>query len=424
MRHRTFPCPSPVFAALLVGALTIHAPAQEEASVRATGQTATSSASARLLHLSSGFVFRGKAREVEGGWEIWQRGEWVALPSEVVLRSISEKEVLKRSRKLDRASRGDSGRRAAFADWLLGEGLYPEGLKVLDVLLRESPDHPQACAVLELRDPPLSLPSIDSLARDAAQLEVLLESCAKGGPVIQESAAQRLRSAPEISGLEDRLLSELHEKRASRRTFATLALRRVFPARHVRPLLARAVLDVCDEVRLGAALALAQVGDPAVCVPAIRALGSKHSTVRRNAAQALGRMNYRAAVAPLMGHLTSLKNTRAATDRGAPRSHIFIGRQLAYVQDFDVEIAQNSSIADPIINVLIEGVVLEASSVGIHETTVAQERSTVRRSLSNLTGAQPGNNTAAWQRWWTEHGDEWLADLPSGPPSTPLRRGN
>ena len=71
--------------------------------------------------------------------------------------------------------------------------------------------------------------------------------------------------------------------------------------------------------------------------------------------------------------------------------------------------------------VLTEGVVLDAASIGVHESVPA-ERAAVRRSLAKLTGANPGNTTAAWRSWWEEHGDEWMADNPPGPPSTPQSR--
>jgi len=415
---------------VLILGLTLPGSAREPfatPSLPATGSqepdSKTSSRTARrLLRLDSGRVLRGKTRRTEWDWELEVRGRWTRIPAARVTRATLERDALARSRKLDRSSRGDPIRRTAYGDWLLEVGLYSEGLKVLDALLRTSPDHEQACAVLARHDPPIALPRTEEL--DGSHLEGLLELCAKAGPAAQEVAAQRLRKANEISGLEETLLSELHSGNMKRRQFATRALRRALPGRHVRPLLSRAVLDVNDEVRLGAALALKEADDPAVAVPAIRALGSKHSTVRKNAAEALGVMNYGTAVAPLMNHLTTTLKAQSSANRGAPRSHVFVGRQRAYIQDFDVEVAQNSSIADPVINVLTEGSVLDAASVGVHETSIATERAAVRSSLGQLTGATPGKTTASWERWWKEHGDEWKAALPPGPPSTPARREN
>ena len=115
---------------------------------------------------------------------------------------------------------------------------------------------------------------------------------------------------------------------------------------------------------------------------------------------------------------------QAGGENRTPHVHIFNGRQRSYVQDFDVEVAQGQAIADPIINILIEGSVLDVGVVGVSEFQVATERSAVRRALAKLTGANPGDTTAAWQRWWKEHGDEWQAGAtPQKAPTTPAGQG-
>ena len=86
--------------------------------------------------------------------------------------------------------------------------------------------------------------------------------------------------------------------------------------------------------------------------------------------------------------------------------------------------AGSATIADPIVNILIEGSVLDVGVIGVSEFQVATERSAVRRALAKITGANPGDTTAAWQRWWKEHGDEWQAGgIPRKAPTTPAGRG-
>ena len=54
----------------------------------------------------------------------------------------------------------------------------------------------------------------------------------------------------------------------------------------------------------------------------------------------------------------------AASDTGASRGHIAFLNQQAYIRDFDVEVAQASFIADPQIDVLQSGTVLDATVIG------------------------------------------------------------
>ncbi|MHC4262397.1 MAG: type II secretion system protein GspD [Planctomycetota bacterium] len=57
------------------------------------------------------------------------------------------------------------------------------------------------------------------------------------------------------------------------------------------------------------------------------------------------------------------------------RAYVSVINQRAYIQDFDVEVATGQSIADPVINVLIEGVVLEV------RPTITQDRRYIRMEI-------------------------------------------
>ena len=41
------------------------------------------------------------------------------------------------------------------------------------------------------------------------------------------------------------------------------------------------------------------------------------------------------------------------------------------------------------------------------------------QALGRLTGQNPGNSVRAWQSWWNENGDTWMAGSPPGPPVSP-----
>ncbi|MGB0953891.1 MAG: hypothetical protein ACPG31_11760 [Planctomycetota bacterium] len=86
----------------------------------------------------------------------------------------------------------------------------------------------------------------------------------------------------------------------------------------------------------------------------------------------------------------------AETAAMAPRSHVFFGRQIAAVTDFDVEVAASSFIADPVVTTLVEGAVLEVRVVSV---TLGKA---IRTSLTQLTGAQPGPKRDDWVRWYQQ----------------------
>jgi hypothetical protein len=188
------------------------------------------------------------------------------------------------------------------------------------------------------------------------------------------------------------------------RVAAARGLGRQFPGEAIEGLCVRSVLDGSEDVRIQAALALGQAGEPAVIVPLVRALSSGHGTVRTNAIEALGRAGYPAAVEPLIGHLANLQLGGGGR---APAANIFIGSQMAYVQDFDVEVASGAAAADPQINVLMEGSVLDVRVHGISVQSTRIECQRLRGALGRLTGVRPGDTNTAWLYWWQASGGDW-----------------
>jgi hypothetical protein len=139
----------------------------------------------------------------------------------------------------------------------------------------------------------------------------------------------------------------------------------------------------------------------------VRALASPAPTIRTNAAAAMGEMGYAAAVEPLVARLSAALQSSSAAR--VPHAHVFFGRQTSYLQDFDVEVAQFQAVADPQVNVLIEGAVLDAAVIGVRAEAVQIELAAIRGALARLTGARPGHTARAWLAWWEEHGETWRA---------------
>ena len=373
-----------------------------------------------LLHLQDGRILRVKARATDAGWEIQQKRDTLTLPESLVVKAVREREKLNEAKKLARGvNKKDPQARVALAEWMFGEGLGAEALDELNPLLVKHPDQPQALALLKRERPNLNLPRLEPNARSVT---TYLRTVASTKPAVKEVAVQRLAELDGTLDLQATLRQELVQSSQRRRAFAAHALRRLYPGQEVKAMLNRAVLDASDDVRIEACRALRDTEEPAVILPVIKALGSKSSSVRSNAASALGNMGYPHAVEPLINHLSTV---HAAAQSGSgfrpPASNIFVGKQVAYVQDYDVEVAQGASIADPTINTLMEGSVLDVRVLAVSQSQIASEKAAVRRALTSLTGANPGHSTKAWEAWWDKHGAEWKAA--SANPSTPTTPG-
>jgi hypothetical protein len=91
---------------------------------------------------------------------------------------------------------------------------------------------------------------------------------------------------------------------------------------------------------------------------------------------------------------------------------------MAYVQDFDVEVAQFASVADPQVNTLIEGSVLDVRVIGTSEISFAVESRKIRGALRKLTGENPGETNRSWLDWWERNKHRFGVNTPVRPPQT------
>jgi hypothetical protein len=364
----------------------------------------------RLLTLQGGLVLRGTTRFELGRWS-WKRdGEWTPLPLGAVVSARTEKEALaelsKRRQPLRKAA---AALRVPLVEWMLQTGLYTEALGELDRMLGEAPDDPAVLALLARNDLPVRVPAWSS--GDAESMKALLDYAARSPASLQEMVVRELEPLPlaELRELQPLLTAGLTSRESQRRRFSVLALRRLFPGFSVNELTRRAVLDPVEEVRVQSALALRDTGEESVIDPLARALGSSSSVVRTHAAQSLGLTGFAAAVEPLALRLMTLAPSGGG-GQVAPRGTIFVGRQIAYVQDFDPEVATNATIADPIIGTIQEGVTLDVKIFGSSGGgyTFAHETRHLRRSLSRLTGADVKDTNGAWKHWWNTVGQEWV----------------
>jgi hypothetical protein len=422
--------------------------ARAAAAPPATQQERDARVQERLLHARRGGVLRATSRHREGRWEYKDAEGWHALPAEMItaarpladaLREWGERRVAVR--------RDDLPGRVEVAAWGIEEGLYEEALLQLDGVLQEAPDQPEALALLCRDDLPIAIPSPHASTGDrtaggtrvaldddggedggddggeaadpeAAARERLLAFAAGAPPALREMAVERMREldgAP-AARLREALLPSLTDRDAGRRAMAALALRRLAPdgeplrEPELGELMRRAVRDVGEEPRRQAALALRDAGEPALMLPVIGALEGESSALRTHAAEALGLMGHREAVEPLVERLLTLPATGGSGGFQAPRAHIFVGRQIAFVQGFDVEVAQNAAIGKPLVGTLQEGATLDVRVLGASTSGgygYVREAAAIRSSLERLTGVRAGSTKTAWKAWWAAHKEQW-----------------
>ncbi len=387
--------------ALLAGGL---APALAMASQSPDGtQTAVEPGAAAsearcILHLDGGATVRAVARPIDGGasgWEYKNGKSWRAVPAAAIVSVALEKDVLAQLRKLRADRSDDPAMRVELARWMFDQGLLEEALAETDALLTLDREDARTRELVAANAFRFQRPSTD------AAVSEIVRSGAQAPPSLREMIVADLQAREDREGLREPLQKALFDGSLRTRSFAALAMRRLFPGQEVRSLLHRAVMDSSEEVRLESALALRVAAEPGLVVPIVRAMESSLvPAVRRNSAEALGNMGYSSAVPALVSRLAAMQGGSGNT---VPHSNIFIGRQFAYLQDFDVEVAQFQAVADPQINVLIEGQATDAGVAGVQEIQFASERRVIQGALGKLTRADPGNYARDWLEWWDEH---------------------
>jgi len=399
-------------SATLVGAplsSAVHAQRSDARTAHDDVAGATSARDARwVLQLADGRALRARARRLDptGPWELHQGDAWIALPAQAVRGAHEEASLLAEFRAREQELRG--GTRTAeerargereLVDFALERGLQKEGLARLDALLAKpiAGDERALQALIDRHAPRVRMLADSSRAESWGQV-------AKLPPAGREFALRQLGREQPAEQLATQLQHELGAVDPARRACAALALRRLQPGRATEGLLARALYDGAEPVRLEAARALRDGAAQSALKPLLGGLASNSVAVRANAAEALGVLGMPAAVPALVAHATAAPSSSGA----APRANVFVGTQRAYVQDYDVEVATGESIADPSIGVLSEGSVLDVRVLGVSTQTRLREQRAVESALARLTGARAAG-AKAWARWWENEGQTWYA---------------
>ncbi|MCA9002367.1 MAG: HEAT repeat domain-containing protein, partial [Planctomycetes bacterium] len=349
----------------------------------------------RILHLKNGAIVRTACSLRDGRWYLGRSDTSQSIPSFAVTSFELEKDVL--------AAWKDQTKLAApgtLPAWCLDHGLLKEGVAQLDRDLGSLALRPLALQALV--DYQSILPAPPEAGEGATPGDIFdaharwlsKQNTASLHELAAQSLAQIAREQTpstaegEAAPWETCLRKELAGRQTARRELALTTLAHWQKASSGMILRRFAMLDSNEGARAHAAWLLGTLNDAEQVSGLIAWLDHDHSEVRVRAANALGFAGYPAAIPALVAGLGS------GSARQVPHAHIFVGSQTAYVQDFDVEVANRSSVADPVINVLPTGVVLDAGVV-----SVSIERTIYHRALSRITGHRPGTSESAWSKW-------------------------
>ena len=198
-------------------------------------------------------------------------------------------------------------------------------------------------------------------------------------------AVEKARGTPASLLLRPALKALKSREPWSRYAAARLLTDLRFEPERIKPLYRMSLVDRDARVRKAAVQALKATNDPVFVGLYARNLSRSEQSIRMTAGEALGELGMKEALEPLV---------QAAAGDGSrpPHSYISVTNQRAYVKDFDVEVAQGAVIADPIVDVVQDGTVLDVAVVQI---TI--ERHVYYTSLRRLTGLKHADDPKLWR---------------------------
>lgn len=211
---------------------------------------------------------------------------------------------------------------------------------------------------------------VDVLARAKRRVAIkdvplvtAMKTAAKS-PALREAAEERIAKASPVDRVEAARALLVHHDPDVRR-WSCRELEKLGDESALRTLIAVSVRDSNPGVRAAAVRAAATFGNDDVAIPLIRELGSDHPTFVANAARSLAMLGDVRAVGYLIKRIVS--------HGSSPGAYFAHEVQTAYIRDFDVEVAQTSFIADPIIGTIEEGAVSDVKVLDVTmETTIVE----------------------------------------------------
>ena len=384
--------------------------------------TAATCQSLKELRLKDGRVLIGVVRAKAGNYVVETREGSVTVAGQDVEKVRSHKQLQEALQVKARRSSDTAFAYLQLAQVAWDYGLEPEMWRLLDKAVdklrperaaRPSPLTQRLREFLAQLEPAL-LPRAARQAPTQKRVQIMLRGChASSKPGKLAALEELMVREPNADGP---LRQRARRSSSTRQRVAALsALQRRATAGNARFVLRTTVLDRSEQVRAAAARIGRADVDAADVTYVAGGLGHPSAKVRVRTAEALGQLQHEAAVDLLVRAAPHAASglRRAANDIGASRGHVAFLNQQAYIRDFDVEVAQAAFIADPQIDVLQSGTVLDVTVTGVSE--VRKVVLAYREALKLLTRRDPGPDPREWTAW--------RASLPpdAGRPSTGVR---
>lgn len=312
---------------------------------------------------------------VFGDLRLSREAALAAQDSSVALQAVQERAAL--------IPKGFAAGHAALARWCAERGFFAAAREHMELALAIKTDHiavQQAAQLLAERFGPIWLADIrrDDLAETLLLQRAVLSrahACIAIAACVHLKPEELFR--PALRALK---LDQPHARWAAAQVLSQL---RSEPLR-IKPLFTASLADETPAVRREATRALAVTADPVFVKLYAKNLIHPEPTVRVRAAEALAELNMPEATAPLLA---------ALEDSWRPaRANFTSVLQTTYVRDYDVEVAQGAVIADPVIDVVQSGVVLDVAVV-----SVQFERQVYRSALTRLVRRDLGDDPKAWK---------------------------
>lgn len=385
------------------------------------------------LRLDDGRVLVGKVVARGQELEVTTRDGVVVVPAGKVVRHRTDDELRKELLSQIQAADGSPFALLQLAQRAFAVGLERDMWRLLDDTLAKSQPWPaddqdddRAAATRaqqrRLREflaqlEPELLPARLRTANTATRVHQLLDLIRPDASPARRAAVQELLVREPNADAELRAEARRHGSERAR-LCAVEALQRRAANGSERFVWRTTILDRSAMVREAAAGLVPR--DQAAAAIDYLAPGLLHqqAPVRVRTAEAFGNFGHRDALPLLVAAAPNAGKALApagGSGGNGSRAHIAVINQQAYIRDFNVEIASASFIADPQIDVLASGTVLDVSVVGVAEVRMVLRG--YRRALQRLAGSDPGEDARRWP--------QWLAELPTPPTpaSTPARSG-